>query len=77
MLTLLSPAKKLLQLTKPYEGDKTTPVFLDKTAALIDIMKTKSTADIAKLMDLSQPLAELNFQRYQHFSLTKDAERNS
>lgn len=69
MFTLLSPAKKLLSNFKPYSGLSSEPIFKEQTQILVQLMCTKSVAEIAALMDLSQDLAELNFQRYQHFSL--------
>ncbi|PTT76457.1 peroxide stress protein YaaA, partial [Pelomonas sp. HMWF004] len=34
------------------------------TAALIEVLRTKSTAEVRELMDLSEPLAQLNVDRY-------------
>ena len=68
MLTLLSPAKKLLSISKPYEGQSTQPLFVDQTKVLANIMRSKSVSEIAALMDLSNDLAELNFARYQSFA---------
>ena len=42
----------------------TRPQFLADTAALIDILRGKSVADVRALMDLSEPLAQLNVDRY-------------
>ena len=67
MLTLLSPAKKLLNFKKPYAGETTIPPFPEKTDELIGLMKSMSVSSIAQLMHLSEPLAELNHQRYQAF----------
>lgn len=67
MLTLLSPAKKLLNIEKPYVGITSKPSFGDKTGALVTLMQSKTVADIATLMDLSDDLATLNFERYQNF----------
>lgn len=67
MLFLLSPAKSLdYDTPTPPElsGALTRPQFLDDTAALIDVLRTKSVADIRALMDLSEPLAQLNVDRY-------------
>ncbi|KTD00827.1 peroxide stress protein YaaA [Fluoribacter gormanii] len=69
MLILLSPAKKLLNSSKPYFGTTSNPMFVDKTNTLVKLMKSKSVADIAALMDLSNDLAELNYKRYQDFCL--------
>ncbi len=73
MLTLISPAKRLLPFSTPYAGNTTQPLFLEKTAVLAQIMKTKSVADIKKLMQLSDELAQLNYHRYQNFALKKNS----
>lgn len=69
MLTLLSPAKKLLKFTKPYLDATTQPLLHSKMIKLARVMKTKSVEQLAGLMDLSKDLAVLNFDRYQHFKL--------
>lgn len=69
MLILLSPAKKLLKPAKPYSGVTSSYAFADKTNILVKLMQSKSVADLAALMDLSQELATLNFERYQEFAL--------
>jgi hypothetical protein len=47
----------------------TQPAFLDRSQTLIDQLRRLSPADIANLMDLSDPLARLNFNRYADWSL--------
>lgn len=69
MFVLISPAKKLLSINEPYMGDTTRPVLEEQAATLVRLMRAKSVADIAKLMSLSQDLAQLNFIRYQRFNL--------
>ncbi|MDR7332174.1 peroxide stress protein YaaA [Roseateles asaccharophilus] len=67
MLFLLSPAKSLdYDTPTPPElaPALTRPQFLDDTAALIDVMRSKTVADVRELMDLSEPLAQLNVDRY-------------
>ncbi|WP_457446045.1 peroxide stress protein YaaA [Roseateles sp. P5_E4] len=67
MLFLLSPAKSLdYDTPTPPElaPALTRPQFLDDTAALIDVLRTKTVADVRGLMDLSEPLAQLNVDRY-------------
>jgi uncharacterized protein len=67
MLYLLSPAKSLDYETPTppeIEALATRPAFIDEAAALIEVLKTKSSADVAALMDLSEPLADLNAARY-------------
>jgi cytoplasmic iron level regulating protein YaaA (DUF328/UPF0246 family) len=69
MLTLLSPAKKLLTLTEPYVHETTQPLLTNKSLILANIMRTKSQREIADLMDLSDDLSALNYKRYQQFYL--------
>lgn len=45
------------------------PRLLDRSAELIELMRGKSTSEIAGLMDISDDLAALNAQRYADFSL--------
>ncbi|QMT60505.1 peroxide stress protein YaaA [Legionella sp. PC997] len=71
MLILLSPAKKLLTSYTPYSGITSNPMFVDKTNTLVGLMKSKSIAEIASLMDLSKDLAELNYKRYHDYSVNK------
>lgn len=64
MLLLLSPAKKLDYDSPLATSLHTEPLFVDEAKALIDVLKKKSASDVAKLMSLSDSLAELNVQRY-------------
>ena len=57
MLFVLSPAKSLDYETPSKVTQPTTPQFVARSAELIDILKAKSPAEIAALMDLSDPLA--------------------
>ena len=79
MLYLLSPAKSLDYAT-PTPPDvaalATRPAFVPQAAALIDVLKTKTPAEVASLMDLSDPLAQLNVARYGAWRKTF-TERNS
>lgn len=72
MLILVSPAKSLDYETKLRTRKFSEPRFVDKSAALIDVLRTKSPDDIADLMELSQPLAELNVERYQEWEPSFD-----
>jgi cytoplasmic iron level regulating protein YaaA (DUF328/UPF0246 family) len=67
MLYLLSPAKSLdYETPTPPEvaALATRPTFVKEAAALIDVLKTKPPAEVASLMSLSDPLAQLNVARY-------------
>ncbi|WP_412480621.1 peroxide stress protein YaaA [Azonexus sp. IMCC34839] len=69
MLLILSPAKALDYKTPPHVATYTMPAFLERSATLIRQLRELSPADIANLMDLSDPLAVLNFNRYAEWSL--------
>jgi uncharacterized protein len=69
MLTLLSPAKSLGVSPVPAGLPLTTPRFTADIEILMKRCKTLSAADLAKLMKLSPPLAELNRQRFQKMRL--------
>lgn len=69
MLLFLSPAKSLDYKTPPQVATFTQPAFLDQSASLIRQLRRLSPADIAHLMDLSDPLATLNFSRYADWTL--------
>jgi uncharacterized protein len=79
MLYLLSPAKSLdYETPTPAEvaALATRPAFVDEAAALIDVLKTRTPAEVASLMGLSDPLAQLNVGRYGAWRRTF-TERNS
>ncbi|MBA4340657.1 MAG: peroxide stress protein YaaA [Methylibium sp.] len=68
MLYLLSPAKSLdYETAVPPNVLKhaTEPQFLPQSAELIDVLRRKTPAEIATLMDLSEALSALNVGRYQ------------
>jgi uncharacterized protein len=69
MLIFLSPAKSLDYKTPPHIASFTQPVFLKQSETLIKQLRKLSPADIANLMDLSDPLALLNFNRYADWTL--------
>ena len=68
MLFLLSPAKSLDYDTPPQVSTHTQPLFTRQSAALIDVLKTKTPQDISRLMKLSDALSGLNVARYQAWS---------
>lgn len=67
MLFLLSPAKSLdyeTPVPAPVLRRASEPLFTAEAAELIALMRGKPAAEVAALMDLSAPLAELNVARY-------------
>ena len=71
MITILSPSK-----TQDYTDDHvdirkiqhTEPALLRESETLVDLLRRKSTDELAQLMSMSDSLATLNYQRYRHFS---------
>ena len=64
MLIVLSPAKSLDLETPPTTKLHTNPDFLHRSRELIDVLRTKSPADIGSLMSISDALSTLNVGRY-------------
>lgn len=69
MIIVISPAKSLYERC-PIDFEKYTEVdFLPEAEKIVSILKKKKPAQLARLMDISPKLAELNFQRFQAWSL--------
>ncbi|MBQ0935069.1 peroxide stress protein YaaA [Ideonella paludis] len=67
MLFLLSPAKSLdyeTPVAAEVEALATRPEFVAEAKVLIDLLRPQTPLQIAKLMDLSDALAQLNVARY-------------
>jgi cytoplasmic iron level regulating protein YaaA (DUF328/UPF0246 family) len=67
MLILLSPAKNLDWANPPAGLARTAPRLTKQTAALAKAAKRLKAADLKRLMDLSDKLAELNVARFKAF----------
>ena len=67
MLTVLSPAKTLDYDSKLPTRKFSTPRMAEETRELVSVMATKSPADLRGLMDISDELAQLNYERFQVF----------
>ncbi len=68
-LALLSPAKKMHLSGPRPDGPLTQPQFKDETHALIQTARAWQVCDIARRMNLSDALAQLNYARYQAFHM--------
>lgn len=68
MLSVLSPAKSLDFETPLPTKKHSEPRLAGQSDGLIEIMRTKSPADVAKLMHISDELAHLNATRYHDFT---------
>src|ERR1700687_3816265 len=69
MLIVLSPAKSLDFETRPTTKLTSTPAMLDRSSALIDVLRGYSPGQLADLMELSDSLAALNVARYATWSV--------
>ena len=69
MKIIISPAKKLA--TDNFINKGTSIQFLEETKYLVKELKTYTVIDIKSLMNLSDNLAQLNWQRFQDWN-TKD-----
>ena len=69
MLIVVSPAKTLDYETPLATKKFTEPTMLERSAELIEIMRTKDARDIEKLMSISPSLAQLNVERYHDWHL--------
>jgi cytoplasmic iron level regulating protein YaaA (DUF328/UPF0246 family) len=77
MKIVLSPAKSLDYESELPTDKATQPRFLDEAETLNNTLAKKSKDELKALMDISQNLADLNYERYQKFStpFTKDNAR--
>lgn len=69
MLMLLSPAKSQ-DFDTSITASGTQPQLKQHTQALAKILKHYSKTELSKLMNISEKLADLNYQRFQDFSDT-------
>lgn len=67
LFAVLSPAKRLDFSPAPAFAHPSTPALLDDAAIVAARAKKLTRGQIAKLMDISPKLAELNFERFQQF----------
>ncbi|HEX2616494.1 MAG TPA: peroxide stress protein YaaA, partial [Flavobacteriales bacterium] len=74
MLTVISPAKDLDLSPMKALKESTQPELLDASEELVTKLRTLSAKRLGTLMDLSPKLAELNHERYQHWSRPFTAE---
>jgi len=69
MILLISPAKTLYEKSPIQFDHHSIPHFLPEAEKIVSVMKKKKPAQLARLMDISPKLAELNFRRFQEWSL--------
>jgi len=68
MLTVISPAKRLDdKATLPAGFSATEPVFAPQAEVLAGVARKLTANKLRKLMDISEPLAQLNWERFAGF----------
>ncbi len=67
MKIVISPAKSLDYKSKLPTTRGTQPIFLETTEKINGKLSRMSKKKVAELMDISNNLAELNFERYRNF----------
>ena len=68
MLIVLSPAKTLDYDSPVPTEAHTRPDFMDRSAELIEVLRSLSPQQVGSLMSISDPLAALNADRYARWS---------
>jgi cytoplasmic iron level regulating protein YaaA (DUF328/UPF0246 family) len=69
MLVVVSPAKKLDFESENLKSDWSEPDYLDHSEKLIDAARKLTRSKLAKIMNISDAIADLNYERYRDFSL--------
>lgn len=69
MIIIISPSKTLDLNEKVNIAEYTIPDFLDNSKEIIENLRSLSVEEISSSMDVSNKIAELNFQRYLKWSL--------
>lgn len=76
MYTVVSPAKKM-NADSPRLSTGQAPFFEDDIKDLLAVMRNKSPQDLEQLMGISPKLGQLNYERYQDFSLPFQGDNSS
>ena len=67
MIVVVSPAKKLDFSSNDVKQNWSVPDYLDQSAELIKTARQLTRSQIGNLMNVSDKLADLNYQRYRDF----------
>jgi cytoplasmic iron level regulating protein YaaA (DUF328/UPF0246 family) len=68
MITILSPAKKLSKDCYSVTNDYHLPKYIDKSRVLVNGLKNLDPVDYMSLMNISESLATLNWERMQKWN---------
>ena len=79
MITVISPAKKLSDECFAHKADHSKPVYLNRSAELVDQLKGYEPSNLESLMGISEKLSILNWERYQDWkpSFSSDNSRQA
>ena len=70
MLVVISPAKKLNEnCDKNLISKYTVPPYLENSKKIVSTLKTYSVSKLSKLMNISDKISSLNYERYIKWSL--------
>jgi len=69
MIIVISPAKSLYGKNPILLENHSIADFLPEAEKIVSVMKKKKPAQLAKLMDISPKLAEINYHRFQEWAL--------
>lgn len=69
MITVISPAKKLSSDCSAADGMQSTCEFLDPARTLVKILKEFQPDMLSDIMNISENLSILNWERYQNWSI--------
>lgn len=64
MLLLISPAKTLDFTPPALEVEGTEPELLGQAEQLVGVMRQHAPSDLSEMMGISEPLAQLNYERF-------------
>lgn len=68
---IISPAKKMNICNDDILSDS-TPIFIDNTKTLFNILKSFNYEDLKKLLVCNDEIAKLNYDRYRYMDLNKN-----
>ena len=68
MIVVVSPAKKLDFESESIKPDWSEPDYLDQSEKLINAARKLTRSKLAKIMNVSDAIADLNYERYREFS---------
>jgi hypothetical protein len=77
MIIIISPAKTLHERAPVHLDHYSQADFLPEAEKIVSVLKKKNPEQLAELMRVSKKLAELNFHRFQQWSLPFTPENSS